>query len=91
MPLIVEPVESLLHSSSLNWAPSVAGSGASATGNVNGFENERTGVYQSQVTKFADKIVEHPHREVYRVAVVKGLKGGREWIGEGVEEVAGQG
>jgi hypothetical protein len=49
-------------------------------------ENERTGVYQSQVAKFADKIVEHPHREVYRVAVVKGLKGGREWVGEEVGE-----
>jgi hypothetical protein len=45
-------------------------------------ENERSGVYQSQVTKFADKIVEHPHREVYRVAVIKGLKGGRDMLVE---------
>jgi hypothetical protein len=42
--------------------------------------NERSGVYQTQVTKFADKIVESPHREVYRVAVSKGLKGGRELL-----------
>jgi hypothetical protein len=42
--------------------------------------NERSGVYQTQVTKFADKIVESPRREVYRVAVSKGLKGGRELL-----------
>src|SRR5437764_2629695 len=42
--------------------------------------NERSGVYQTQVTKFADKIVETPKRQVYRVAVAKGLKGGRELL-----------
>jgi len=42
--------------------------------------NEHSGVYQTQVAKFADKIVDHPKREVYRVAVIKGLKGGRQLI-----------
>ena len=42
--------------------------------------NEHSGVYQTQVTKFADKIVDRPRREVYRVAVAKGLKGGRDLL-----------
>jgi hypothetical protein len=38
--------------------------------------NERSGVYQTQVAKFADKIVDHPTREVYDVPVAKGVAGG---------------
>ena len=38
--------------------------------------NERSGFYQSQVAKFADKIVERPTRELYEVKVAKGVRGG---------------
>ena len=38
--------------------------------------NERSGFYQEQIAKFADRIVGHPTREVYEVAVAKGLEGG---------------
>jgi hypothetical protein len=38
--------------------------------------NERSGFYQSQIAKFADKIVEHPTREIYQVRVAKGISGG---------------
>jgi hypothetical protein len=38
--------------------------------------NERSGFYQSQVAKFADKIVERPTRELYAVRVAKGVRGG---------------
>src|SRR6202011_155006 len=34
--------------------------------------NESSGFYQTQVAKFADKIVEHPTREIYEVAVAQG-------------------
>lgn len=44
--------------------------------------NERSGFYQSQVAKFADRIVGRPRREIYRVAVSKGLKGGLELLQE---------
>jgi quinol monooxygenase YgiN len=37
--------------------------------------NERSGFYQAQVAKFADKIVERPAREFYDVAVAKGVEG----------------
>jgi hypothetical protein len=37
--------------------------------------NERSGFYQAQIAKFAEKIVGHPTREVYEVAVAKGLDG----------------
>jgi hypothetical protein len=40
--------------------------------------NERNGFYQTQVAKFADKLVEHPSREFYDVAVAKGVGGGTE-------------
>jgi len=40
--------------------------------------NEASGFYQSQVAKFRDKIVGHPRREVFRVAVAKGIEGGLE-------------
>jgi hypothetical protein len=40
--------------------------------------NERSGFYQSQISKFADKIVEHPTREIYQVRVAKGISGGSE-------------
>ena len=40
--------------------------------------NERSGFYQAQVAKFADKIVERPSREFYDVAVAKGVQGGPE-------------
>jgi hypothetical protein len=42
--------------------------------------NERSGFYQSQVAKFADKIVERPTREIYEVAVAKGVSGGPELL-----------
>ena len=38
--------------------------------------NERSGFYQSQIAKFRDKIVRHPRREIFRVAVSKGVRGG---------------
>jgi hypothetical protein len=44
--------------------------------------NERSGFYQSQVANFADRIVGRPRREIYRVAVSKGLKGGLELLQE---------
>jgi len=40
--------------------------------------NERSGFYQAQVAKFADKIVDRPSREFYDVAVTKGVQGGPE-------------
>jgi hypothetical protein len=42
--------------------------------------NERSGFYQSQITKFAGKIVERPTREIYEVRVAKGVKGGAELL-----------
>ena len=42
--------------------------------------NERSGFYQSQVTKFAGKIVERPTREFYDVRVAKGIRGGPELL-----------
>lgn len=42
--------------------------------------NERSGFYQAQVAKFADKLQGHPRREHYRVAVAKGVKGGPELL-----------
>jgi hypothetical protein len=42
--------------------------------------NERSGFYQAQVAKFADKIVERPSREFYDVAVAKGVQGGPELL-----------
>ena len=43
-------------------------------------ENERNGFYQTQVAKFADKIVATPAREFYDIAVAKGVKGGPELL-----------
>jgi hypothetical protein len=40
--------------------------------------NERNGFYQTQVAKFAGKLVERPSREFYDVAVAKGVWGGTE-------------
>lgn len=42
--------------------------------------NERSGFYQSQVSKFAGKLVERPGREFYEVAVAKGVQGGPELL-----------
>jgi hypothetical protein len=42
--------------------------------------NERSGFYQSQVAKFADKITGAPHREFFEVRVAKGVKGGPELL-----------
>ncbi|HLL86586.1 MAG TPA: hypothetical protein VK387_04675 [Thermoleophilaceae bacterium] len=42
--------------------------------------NERSGFYQTQVAKFADKIVDRPGREFYDVAVSKGVTGGTELL-----------
>lgn len=44
--------------------------------------NERSGFYQSQVAKFRDRIVGHPRREIFRVAVSKGVQGGIELLEE---------
>ena len=44
--------------------------------------NERSGFYQSQVTKFAGKIVDHPRREFYDVKVAKGVQGGLDLLVE---------
>ena len=38
--------------------------------------NEKSGFYQSQIAKFADKIVDRPTRELYEVRVAKGVRGG---------------
>ena len=43
-------------------------------------ENERNGFYQTQIAKFADRIIEHPTREFYEVAVAKGVRGGLELL-----------
>ena len=45
--------------------------------------NERSGFYQEQIAKFAEKITGHPTREVYEVAVAKGIEGGLGDIEEG--------
>lgn len=42
--------------------------------------NERSGFYQTEVAKFAGKIVERPSREFYDVAVAKGVRGGLELL-----------
>ena len=42
--------------------------------------NERNGFYQTQVAKFAGKLVDRPAREFYDVAVAKGVKGGAELL-----------
>ena len=39
-------------------------------------ENERSGVYQTQVAKFADRIVGRPSRDFWEVRVAKGVRGG---------------
>ena len=38
--------------------------------------NEKHGLYQAEVAKFRSRIVGHPHREFFRVAVSKGIQGG---------------
>lgn len=42
--------------------------------------NEASGFYQTQVAKFADKITGRPTREIYDVAVAKGVAGGPELL-----------
>jgi hypothetical protein len=42
--------------------------------------NERNCVYQAQVAKFADRIVDHPSREFYDVRVARGVRGGPELL-----------
>lgn len=44
--------------------------------------NERNGFYQTQVAKFADKIVDRPAREFYEVGVAKGVRGGPELLSD---------
>jgi hypothetical protein len=44
-------------------------------------QNERSGFYQTQVAKFADKITGSPSREFYEVRVAQGIRGGRELLG----------
>jgi hypothetical protein len=38
------------------------------------------GLYQSEVAKFRSRIVGYPHRELFRVAVTKGIQGGVELL-----------
>src|SRR4051794_17970649 len=45
--------------------------------------NERSGFYQTQVAKFAGKLVDRPAREFYDVAVAKGVQGGPELLHSG--------
>jgi hypothetical protein len=42
--------------------------------------NEKHGLYQAEVAKFRSRIVGHPHREFFRVAVSKGIRGGVELL-----------
>jgi hypothetical protein len=42
--------------------------------------NERSGFYQSQVAKFADRIEGRPRRDVYEVKVARGVRGGPELL-----------
>ena len=42
--------------------------------------NESSGFYQTQIAKFADRIVEHPSREFFDVPVARGVKGGPELL-----------
>ena len=42
--------------------------------------NEKQGLYQAEVAKFRSRIVGHPHREFFRVAVSKGIHGGIELL-----------
>ncbi len=42
--------------------------------------NERNGFYQTQVAKFAGRLVGTPSRVFYDVAVAKGVRGGRELL-----------
>jgi hypothetical protein len=42
--------------------------------------NERNGFYQTQVAKFADRLVGHPSRHFYEVRVAKGVEGGPELL-----------
>ena len=48
----------------------------------NAHANERNGFYQSQVKKFAGKIIDHPKREFYEVKVAKGVQGGLDLLVE---------
>ena len=45
-------------------------------------ENERNGFYQTQVAKFADKVIGRPTREFYDVGVARGVQGGPELLKE---------
>jgi hypothetical protein len=47
-------------------------------------DNERNGFYQTQIKKFAEKVVGHPRREFFEVQVAKGVRGGRDLL-EAVE------
>ena len=42
--------------------------------------NERSGFYQTQVAKFAGKLIDRPSRAFYDVAVAKGVQGGPELL-----------
>ena len=42
--------------------------------------NEHSGFYQTQITKFAGKIIDRPGRAFYDVAVAKGVQGGPELL-----------
>jgi hypothetical protein len=42
--------------------------------------NEQNGFYQTQVAKFADKVIGHPSRQFYDVRVARGIEGGPELL-----------
>ena len=42
--------------------------------------NEKHGLYQAEIAKFRSRIVGHPHREFFRVAVSRGIHGGAELL-----------
>jgi hypothetical protein len=42
--------------------------------------NEKHGLYQAEIAKFRSRIVGHPHREFFRVAVSRGIQGGVELL-----------
>jgi hypothetical protein len=43
-------------------------------------ENERNGFYQTQISKFAERIVDRPRRDFFEVKVAKGARGGPELL-----------
>ena len=42
--------------------------------------NEQHGIYQQEVSRFRDRLVDHPTREFYEVAAEIGLRGGTDLL-----------